>query len=399
MVYGGGLYSFVLFVPALIREFHWPSAATSALVTAFWLSAPLILLGGAAIRRFGALRLLVVGILLEALCLVLLSGVSQFWQMYALRAAMGVGKVLFAVTLPYSVSRWFSRHYSLALGITWAGWHVGGLVLSVPTGYIIASYGWRTACLVIALGLVTIGLVPALLARRFRSPAECGRGPDGARLGAAVGGMTAEAVLAQDVPQGSLGSLLRAPVFWLVATISLFFFVTYGGLLTHEAAVVEGAGLSPWLSSLVLGSTAGFAALGGLSVGWLLDRRSVRSVGIAMHLLLLVGALSLLLVAGRHMVAALVAYAICFGITIGGGDIYFVAILRRRFPEVSVAYSYSAWYFCQILSLLVSGPLAGIVFDLTGRYELALALLCGSALVSLALAWPMLRAPVYGRTG
>ncbi len=54
MVYGGGLYSFVLFVPRLTEQFHWGRAGTTGLVSAFWLSAPLILLGGSAIKCFGA---------------------------------------------------------------------------------------------------------------------------------------------------------------------------------------------------------------------------------------------------------------------------------------------------------------------------------------------------------
>ena len=98
MVYGGGLWSFVLFVVPLTEEFHWTRAATGGLVTAFWLSAPLILLGGASIKRFGAVRMLIAGILIEALCLSALATVSSFWQMYLLRAAMGFGKVSFAVT-------------------------------------------------------------------------------------------------------------------------------------------------------------------------------------------------------------------------------------------------------------------------------------------------------------
>ena len=55
----------------------------------------------------------------------------------------------------------------------------------------------------------------------------------------------------------------------------MFFYTAYGGLLTHEAAVVEGAGFSARVSSWVLGSTAGFAAAGGLVGGWFLDRYSV----------------------------------------------------------------------------------------------------------------------------
>jgi MFS family permease len=416
MVYGGGLYCFVLLVPPLTEEFHWSRAATSGLVTAFWLSAPLILLGGAAIKRFGATRLLIAGILIEAVCVALLSTVSSFGEMYFLRAAMGVGKVMFAVTLPYAVSRWFSRHYSLGLGVVWAGWHVGGLVLAPITGWIIVHYGWRTACLAIAAGLLTIGLVPVLATKGPRSPREFGLGLDGQPLldeGAASGATTSATAhatatvtagarntaavtasadsSAASVPAGRLSDLLGSATFWMIALMTLFFYAAYGGLLTHEASIVEGAGFTPGVSSWVLGSTAGFAAFGGLVGGWLLDRFSVRLVGTAMHLTLLAGALSLLWVARDHSVVALVAYAACFGVTIGGGDIYFVALMRHRFPTVSVAYSYSAWYFCEILTLLLAGPAAGRVFDLTGNYDRTLALLAGSALLALALSLALLR--------
>jgi MFS family permease len=393
MVYGGGLYCFVLLVPPLTEEFHWSRAATGGLVTAFWLSAPLILLGGAAIKRFGAMRLLIAGIVIEAVCVALLSTVSAFGEMYALRAAMGVGKVMFAVTLPYTVSRWFLRHYSLALGTVWAGWHVGGMVLAPITGLIIVRYGWRTACLAIAVGLVTIGLLPVLATKGPRSPRELGLGIDGEPLRGADATAAASAgeVAAANNPAGSLKDLLGSATFWMIALTTLFFYATYGGLLTHQPSVVEGAGFTPRLSSIVLGSTAGFAALGGMAGGWLLDRFSLRAVGIAMHLLLLGGALSLLWVARNHSAAALVSYAVCFGITIGGSDVYFVALLRRRFPAVSLAYSYSAWYFCEILTLLLAGPAAGRIFDLTGNYDRTLALLAGSALLALILSLVILR--------
>jgi MFS family permease len=403
MVYGGGLYCFVLLVPPLTEEFHWSRAATGGLVTAFWLSAPLILLGGSAIKRFGATRLLIAGILIEAACLAMLSTVSTFGEMYLLRVAMGVGKVMFAVTLPYTISRWFSRHYSLGLGIVWAGWQVGGLVLVPVTGLIIAHYGWRVACLAIVAGLLTIGLAPMLAIQGPRSPKDLGLGLDGDPLAPALAAtaMTASTVQpagatapspAAENPAGSLKDLLGSATFWMIALTTLFFYMTYGGLLTHQPSIVEGAGFTPRLSSIVLGSTAGFAAVGGMVSGWLLDRFSVRAVGIAMNLLLLTGALSLLCVARTHAVVALISYAVCFGITIGGSDLYFVALLRRRFPAVSLAYSYSAWYFCEILTLSLSGPAAGRVFDLTGNYDRTLALLAGSALLALILSAGLLRA-------
>jgi MFS family permease len=400
MVYGGGLYCFVLFVPPLTQEFHWDRASTSGIVTAFWLSAPMILLGGFAIRRVGAIRLLITGILIEAICVTLISTISTFGEMYLLRALMGFGKVMFAVTLPYMVSRWFSRHYSLALGVVWSGWQFGGLVLAPIAGEIILHYGWRSACLAIAAGLVTLGLLPVFATMRIRSPRELGLGLDGDPLrqsAASADPNPAAGADADGAPSGSVGQLLRSPMFWLIALSTLFFFTTYGGLLTHEASVVEGAGFTPRLASIVLGSTAGFAGIGSLTVGWLLDRYSVRLIGAGLHLLLLGGAVSLLLVDRIHSAAALVTYAAFFGVTIGGGDVYFVAVLRRRFANVSVAFSYSAWYFCQILTLLVAGPAAGKVFDLTGNYTVTLSLLAASAVIACGLSLFVWRPPGLGR--
>jgi MFS family permease len=393
MVYGGGLWSFVLFVVPLTQEFHWTRAATGGLVTAFWLSAPLILLGGFGIKRFGAVRMLITGILIEALCVALLATVSSFWQMYLLRAAMGLGKIAFAVTLPYLVSRWFSRHYSLGLGITWAGWHFGGLVLAPTTGWVIAHFGWRAACLSIALGLVSIGLLPALRILRLRSPAELGLGLDGDALDPATVALTPVSAqeARRDNPAGSLGALLGSGSFWFIALMTLVFYITYSGLLTHEGAIVEGAGFSAQLASLVLGSTAGFAGLGSLSIGWLLDRYSIRNVGVGMCGLLLAGAISLLCIDRTHSAAALITYAACFGFTVGGSDLYFVALLRLRFPGISLAFSYSAWYFCQILTLLVGGPAAGRIYDLTGDYATTLGLLVGTASLALLASFVMVR--------
>jgi len=406
MVYGGGLYGFALFVPPLTEEFHWSRAATSSLVTAFWLSAPLILFGGAAINRFGALRLLIGGIIVEAVCVSLLAGVSSFGEMYFLRAAMGFGKVMFAVTLPYIVSRWFSRHYSLGLGIVWSGWQFGGLVLAPITGEIILRYGWRSACLAIAVGLLTLGLGPVLATRGVASPRDIGLGLDGDPLvpnRPAGGGAAAEesatsrrtenAEEADGALAGSLGLLARTPMFWLIALSTLFFYATYGGLLTQEAPVVEGAGFSPRLASIVLGSTAGFAGIGSLAVGWILDRYSLRAVGVALHALLVAGALSLIGVDRGHSALALVTYAAFFGITIGGSDVYFMTLVRRRFPLVSVARSYSAWYFCEIFTLLIAGPIAGRIFDLTGNYDATLALLAASALLACVVSFFVWRPP------
>jgi len=385
LVYGGGLYSFVLFVTPLTEEFGWSRAATGGIVSAFWLSAPLLIVGGLAMRRFGVTRLLALGIITEALCVLALASVSTLWQMYLLRAAMGFGKIMFAVTIPVTISRWFSRRFGLALGIAWAGWHVGGMLLAPVTEAIIKHFGWRGACIALGVGLFAFALGPILWVQRVRSPAELGLGLDGDPL------LAADATPHRDAPAvtaiaaepiGGLGDLLRSPRFWLIAAATLFFYMTYGGVLAHQGAIVEGAGYSARLASIVLGSTAGFAALGGLTTGWMVDRWPLGRVGVLMHGMLLVGAAAMLSVSTAPSIAALITYAACFGIMIGGSDIFFVKLMRARFPHVNVDHAYSVWYCIELGTLWLSGIAAGWVFDLTGNYGRTLALLVGSAAVA-----------------
>jgi hypothetical protein len=58
-----------------------------------------------------------------------------------------------------------------------------------------------------------------------------------------------------------------------------------------------------------------------------------------------------------------------------------------------MAYIYSAWYFCELTTLLLAPIAAGRVFDLTGNYDQTLALLAASALVALGLAVLAMRRP------
>jgi len=386
-VYGGGLYCFVLFVTPLTQEFGWSRAATGGIVSAFWMSSPLLIVGGLAMRRFGVTRLLVTGIIVEALCVLMLATVSTLPEMYLLRGAMGFGKIMFAVTIPVTLARWFSRRYGLALGVAWAGWHVGGMVLAPVTEAIIRSFGWRGACVALGLALLAFALGPILWVQRIRSPAELGVGLDGEPLadGDAAAAVDARLAPAPDEPQGRLGDLLGSPLFWLIAAATLFFYTTYGGVLAHQGAIVNSAGYSGGFASLVLGSTAGFAALGGLATGWMVDRWPLGRVGVLMHGLLLAGALAMLSVSHTPSIVALVVYAACFGLMIGGSDIFFVKLMRERFPHVNVDHAYSVWYCIELVTLGLSGVAAGWVFDLTGNYGRTLALLVASAMVAAVL--------------
>ena len=391
-VYGGGLYSFVLFLVPLSQEFGWSHAQTGGLVTAFWLSAPLLMVGGLAMRRFGVTRLLVMGIIIEALAVWALSLVSNLTEMYALRVLMGFGKILFAATVPVLCARWFDKRFGLALGIAWAGWHVGGMILVPLTGVAIALYSWRVACVALAVGLVGFALVPMWWAQRIDNPAALGLGRDGVPL--------AEQSTATDTQSktnlgGRLRDVLMTTRFWLIAAATFCYYLSYGGLLSHADAIIEGAGFSAQFSSLVVGAMAGVAALGGVVIGHMIDRRPLKHSAALVHVVLILGGMGLWWMSLSHWSGALIIYVIFFGLTVGGADVYFVTLMREQFPDVNVDHLYSCWYFAELITLFSSGIIAGKIFDQSGNYHATLEVLVASALLAAVLSAIIIRlAPV-----
>src|SRR6202041_4184800 len=89
---------------------------------------------------------------------------------------------------------------------------VGGMVLVPLTGLIIARYGWRTACLAIAAGLLTIGLAPILATKGPRSPREFGLELDGEPSAPATAVAAAADSAAGAVSAGFLKDLLGSAV-------------------------------------------------------------------------------------------------------------------------------------------------------------------------------------------
>src|SRR5207244_8045014 len=59
-------------------------------------------------------------------------------------------------------ARWFTRHRSLALALVWAGLSGGSAVMGPLARWLISSYDWRFAMLVIG-DLVWLVVIPAAL--------------------------------------------------------------------------------------------------------------------------------------------------------------------------------------------------------------------------------------------
>jgi MFS family permease len=322
-------------------------------------------------------RLAATGIAVEAVCLIFLFTATHLWQMYLLRAIAGLGKVLYAITLPVILSKWFSRRFGIAVAIMYSGWHLGGLALAPVGERLIQLVGWRGASLVLGVGLLLIALPPTLWALRVESAAAIGQGFDGDPLCASPIDASSNSLPSQLVVPSNyaaaLKELLRIPAFRLIAVGTIFYFLSYGGVLAHQAAAVEGSGIPSSTASYVLGATAGFAAVGALLHGWLVDRFSLRLTTGIQFSLLVAGIVALLAVVHVPSLALLTTHSVCFGLGIGGAEVFWITLLKRRVPGASFQRAWGVYYFLELAFIVIGPVCAGLLYDLSGNYVTALA--------------------------
>lgn len=364
MVYGGGLYAFTVFVPALTTEFGWSRATTGGVVSIFWLTAPLTIVGSYLSVRWGSYRVIVAGVVIAALCMMAIGLAHAVIVMFALRALMGFAKILMACGVNMMAAIWFRRRFGLAIALCYAGWHFGGLVLAPLTQFLIDHVGWRHTSFVMGSLIFLIALPPLIAWGRKTSPADLGLGLDGDPLHVAP-----RQSLRDSVIEPPASRAFPRTVFWLAVAVTVLGGIAYGGLLTHEVALISDRPIARAIAAFSLSLTAGAAIVGAVGVGQLSDRWPY-SLTMTLELAIMaVGVGGFLLFLQTSNPAVLIASALAFGISVGGFDTCVVSNLRKRVATDAFSKVYGPWYFFY-LATLFSGPiLIGVVYDTFGSYR------------------------------
>jgi sugar phosphate permease len=392
MVYGGGLYAFTLFIPPLTTEFGWSRAATGGLVSIFWLAAPLTLAGSYFNQRFGAFRLVSAGVILEGLCMVGVGLTHSLTAMFVIRALMGLGKIMMAAGVNLQASVWFRRRFGMAIAVCYAGWHFGGLVLAPVSQFCIDRFGWRTTSFLLGALIMIVSLPLLIVWGRVRAPADLGLEVDGgASAGSTAAAQTHESAGSHEAGQTHEGSvlvgpsLLRTRVFWSAVAVTVLGGVAYGGLLTHEVALINEQHVAHSVAALALSLTAGAALIGALLFGYLSDRLPFRLTMSCELGLMVASVLGFLMFDETPGTALLLMSATAFGVSVGGFDACIVAHIRKQGTAKSFADAFGVWYFTFLATLFIAPIAIGGLFDRFGNYRTSLQVMAACVAASLLL--------------
>ena len=311
----------------------------------------------------------------------------------------GISRVIFASPIPIGasvvVSRWFVRMRGRTNGILFASHSIGLVAFPLIASAVIASQGWPMAWIVLGALVWIIALVPVTFLI-VQQPEDIGLRPDGdpepepvePGEGDAPGEQASQPA---EEPAWTLKEAMKTPALWILAAGVGTLFLVQAGINTHLAALLRDEGLGVVLSGLGLSLSAAFMGAGSLLWGWIAERFPVRYVLVAVSLAVAIPALLFLTVSST---LDALAYSAAFGFGVGG---------MLSVPPVAYADYYGRRSLGAIrgvtepftsLEQAIGTVAAGIVFDVTGSYDIALtvfASLAGLTAVVILFARPPVR--------
>jgi len=356
--------SFGVFFKSLEAEFDLTRAATSGIFSVYMaLGALFAMLGGWASDRYGPKIVIFIMGLCTGFGLLLTSQTRALWQLFiSYSLLLSVGSALFTV-LTSTISRWFNKNRTLALGIAQSGAGFGTVLMTPLAAYLIAALDWRMAYII--LGLVAWLVIIPLSRFLKREPGEIGALPDGKALpdeDTAINGLSSRQV---DLP---LARIMRTRNFWFfISGFFLFAFCLFM-VIAHLVPHATDIGISVKTAAAIVSLIGGSAIAGRILMGLAADRIGRKLTAV---ITLLVQTAAMLWLAWAHDLWAFYLFALVYGFAMGGfspatsslvGGIFGLRKLGAIMGILDIGFSIGA----------AAGPLiGGLIFDISNDYTSA----------------------------
>ena len=349
----GAMFSLAVFLDPLSRDTGWSRAGISAAMTINFLVMGAGAFGwGALSDRYGTRVVVLIGAVLLGLALVLASraqSLLQFQLTYGI--LVGLAASTFFAPMIALTTAWFDTQRSLAVSLVSAGMGVAPMTISPFARWLITTYDWRTAMLVIGL-LAWVLLIPAAsLVRNRPVPA--------ADVGHAAGA-------ALDSGISSVSQALRSPQFIVLALTFFACCAAHSGPIFHMVSYAMTCGIAP-MAAVTIYSVEGLAGLGGrLLLGVAGDRYGAKRI-------LIIGLLIQALAIGTYPfireLGEFYALAVIFGTAYGGVMPLYAVIARDYFSQSIMGTVFGAVTMLSSLGMSTGPLIGGWIFDTFGGYS------------------------------
>ena len=346
------MLSLAVFLQPISQDMGWSRSGVSAAATIDFLAMGLAaFFWGALSDRFGTRIVVFSGTLLLGAGLIGASQATSLWQFQlTFGILIGVAAGSFYAPMVAAASAWIDHHRSLAVALVSAGMGVSPLTVAPFASWLITTYDWRTAMLVIGIVALVL-LIPASFLVR---PAPEAASPVAANGTGAPDG------------QWTVAQALKTPQFITLALAHFACCAAHSGPIFHMVSYAMICGIAP-LTAVTVYSLAGFSGLGGrLLLGVLADRFGAKHVLVGG---LFVQAMSVATYLAVGQLGEFYALSVIFGLAYGGVMPLYAVLVREYFGVRIMGSMFGAVSAFASLGMAL-GPLAGgWVFDTFHAYN------------------------------
>ena len=375
-VAGTVFYGFTAFIEPMANEFGWSytqiSLAASLRGLEMGLLAPFV---GILVDRFGSRKLIFSGILVLGFGTILLAYTQSLAMLYAamILIAFGAGGCTSVVTLT-AVANWFDKNVGKAMGVTVSGFGASGLIVPVIV-WMIAAFGWRTALIILGIGMWIIGIPAALIMRNKTDEID-------STLRKAENDHSSPVSQRQaQVASFRYKDVLKKRSFMYVSLAEMIRLIVLMAVVTHIMPYLSTLEISRMSSGLIAAAIPLLSITGRFGFGWLGDHFEKKYVMVISYSLMGLGTLALCYV---QFTGIIYLFLFMFSNGFGGITALRGALLREYYGKYNFGKLMGIMLGFGACGGIIGPTAAGWVFDRMQSYYfvwLAFSVLIGLAIL------------------
>jgi MFS family permease len=327
---------------------------------------------GIIISRYGAKRIIVLGIAVISVSTLLLGFTAHSYAAYIILSCfMSIGLALtVAISIPAIVMFWFERRRALAIGLVSVGGALGGFFAPQAMSSIVLNMGenWRVGWFMMSIAAFVTILIAIFAVRN--KPSDMGQYPDG--LPPDTGTQTpleAQKLrrIYKTTDDWTLKESFKSRSLWLLIIAQGAVFYTWLAVISQGPFHLEDRGIDVTTASFFYSLAIGLSVLGRLTVAALGDRIEPRYLMAFGLFCILTGGVMFWFASPANMWAAYL-YPLLVGFGFGASMVCLLAIIGNYWGEKAFPKIFGM--LMPILMIFQGGtPLfAGYLHDVQGSY-------------------------------
>ena len=316
-------------------------------------------LAGQIFKRFRLDRLMKLSAIVLTAAYCSFSFARSLPMFYAASVLISISMALLT-WMPFSVilNNWFYERRGLAVGITFMGSGIGGMVFSALGGQLLDSFGWRTTILILS-GIVAVMVIPTVFFVVRIHPREMHLEPYGQPPHAD------NAPVPVDESGATFGEALKSMRLYVIGISLIFIGIVNNGMVATVTPNLVDVGHSTTFAANITSVAMGALALGKLLLGILYDKLGTRKASML--------ALAAILCANAGMYFARHMFAmpmIVLGLGIGTGfcTVALPLVTRNVFGNRAFSTLTGIFTACNNLGSAIGPTLLGRICDMQGSY-------------------------------